>query len=241
MDQDQAAAISLVHQNSVPSVQMQCRITAILRAIATHKRLLLDPMRLASRVPKLERGPTLHLREKDIGGLVQARSSEPISAFRDVALPICFPGLISSRRQPEIGSYIAGPPEPAGLIDRGMECQSRHWPDARDRQEASQGWIIADETADFLVKHRHLWQRQPPERRVVSRRECRQDWMVLGPSSVHRWAKAPLLPLPTTRPKVFRMRLDLPVDLDPDVDEPTANAEQRHSFMGSEALDLNLP
>ena len=33
---------------------------------------------------------------------------------------------------------------------------------------------------------------------------------------------------------------DLPVDLDPDVDEPTANAEQRHSFMGSEALDLNL-
>ena len=33
---------------------------------------------------------------------------------------------------------------------------------------------------------------------------------------------------------------DLPVDLDPDVDELTANAEQRHSFMGSEALDLNL-
>ena len=53
--------------------------------------------------PSFERGPTLHLREKDIGGLVQARSSEPISAFRDVALPICFPGLISSRRQPEIG------------------------------------------------------------------------------------------------------------------------------------------
>jgi hypothetical protein len=33
---------------------------------------------------------------------------------------------------------------------------------------------------------------------------------------------------------------DLPVDLDPDVDESTANAEQRHSFMGSEALDLSL-
>ena len=50
MDQDQAAAISLVHQNSVPSVQMQCRITAILRAIAT--RAFFDPMRLASRVPQ---------------------------------------------------------------------------------------------------------------------------------------------------------------------------------------------
>jgi hypothetical protein len=100
--------------------------------------------------PSFERGPTLHLREEDIGGLVQARSSEPISAFRDVALPICFSGLISSRCQPEVGSYIAGPSEPAGLIDRRTECQSRHWPDARDRQEASQGWIIADETADFL-------------------------------------------------------------------------------------------
>jgi hypothetical protein len=33
---------------------------------------------------------------------------------------------------------------------------------------------------------------------------------------------------------------DLTIDLDPDVDEPTANAEQRHSFMGCEALDLNL-
>ena len=64
--------------------------------------------------PSFERGPTLHLREKDIGGLVKARSSEPISAFRDVALPICFPGLISSRCQPEIGSYIAGPSELAG-------------------------------------------------------------------------------------------------------------------------------
>ena len=32
--------------------------------------------------PSFEWGPTLHLREKDIGGLVQARSSEPISAFR---------------------------------------------------------------------------------------------------------------------------------------------------------------
>jgi hypothetical protein len=50
MDQDQAAAISLVHQNSVPSVQMQCKITAILRAIAT--RAFFDPMRLAKRVPQ---------------------------------------------------------------------------------------------------------------------------------------------------------------------------------------------
>ena len=124
--------------------------------------------------PSFERGPTLHLREKDIGGLVQARSSEPISAFRDVALPICFPGLISSRRQPEIGSYIAGPSESAGFIDRRMECQSRHWPDARDRQEASQGWIIADETADFLVKYRHLGSGNLPNVEQFLD-ECRQD------------------------------------------------------------------
>jgi hypothetical protein len=34
----------------VPSVQMQCRITAILRAIATHA--FFDPMRLANPVPQ---------------------------------------------------------------------------------------------------------------------------------------------------------------------------------------------
>jgi hypothetical protein len=55
-----------------------------------------------------------------------------------------------------------------------------------------------------------------------------------------RWAKAPLLPLPNDQTEGLQNAPDLPVDLDPDVDEPTANAEQRHSFMGSEALDLNL-
>jgi hypothetical protein len=35
MDWDQAVAVSLVHQNSVPSVQMHRRIPAILRAMAT--------------------------------------------------------------------------------------------------------------------------------------------------------------------------------------------------------------
>jgi hypothetical protein len=34
MDWDQAVAVSLVHQNSVPSVQMHRKITAILRAMA---------------------------------------------------------------------------------------------------------------------------------------------------------------------------------------------------------------
>jgi hypothetical protein len=133
--------------------------------------------------PSFERGSTLNLREKDIGSLIQARSSEPISAFRDVALPICFPGLISSRRQPEVGSYIAGPAEPAGLIDRRTECQSRHWPDARDRQEAQQGWIIADETADFLVKHRHLGSGDLPNVEQFLD-ERRQDWMVYNANLV---------------------------------------------------------
>ena len=54
MDWDQAVAVSLVHQNSVPSVQMHRRITAILRAMAT--RAFFDPMRRASRVPHALRG-----------------------------------------------------------------------------------------------------------------------------------------------------------------------------------------
>ena len=49
MGWDQAVAVSLVHKNSVPSVQMHRRITAILRAMAT--RAFFDPMRRASRVP----------------------------------------------------------------------------------------------------------------------------------------------------------------------------------------------
>ena len=54
MDRDQAVAGSLVHQNSVPSVQMHCRITAIFRAMAT--RAFFEPMRRASRVPHALRG-----------------------------------------------------------------------------------------------------------------------------------------------------------------------------------------
>ena len=49
MDWDQAVAVSLVHQNSVPSVQMHRRITAILRAMAT--RAFFDPMRRAAAFP----------------------------------------------------------------------------------------------------------------------------------------------------------------------------------------------
>jgi hypothetical protein len=52
MDWDQAVAVSLVHQNSVPSVQMHRRITAIL--LATHA--FFDPIRRASRVPHALRG-----------------------------------------------------------------------------------------------------------------------------------------------------------------------------------------
>jgi hypothetical protein len=47
---DQTLTGSLVHQNSVPSVHMHRRITAILRATAT--RAFLEPIRRASRVPQ---------------------------------------------------------------------------------------------------------------------------------------------------------------------------------------------
>ena len=48
------AAFSRVHQNSVPSVQMQCRMMAILRASAT--RAFLPPIRFAKRVPQAFNG-----------------------------------------------------------------------------------------------------------------------------------------------------------------------------------------
>lgn len=119
-----------------------------------------------------------------------------------------------------------------------MECQSRHWPDARDRQEAPQGWIIADETADFLVKHRHLGSGNLPNVEQFLD-ECRQDWMVLRehPCSL---GEGSFVATAHDQTEGLQNAADLTVDLDPDVDEPTANAEQRHSFIGREALDLNL-
>ena len=48
------AAFSRVHQNSVPSVQMQCRMTAILRATAM--RAFLAPIRFAKRMPQAFNG-----------------------------------------------------------------------------------------------------------------------------------------------------------------------------------------
>jgi hypothetical protein len=44
------AACALLHSNEVPSTQMQCRITAILRAIATFAFFI--PIRLASFIPQ---------------------------------------------------------------------------------------------------------------------------------------------------------------------------------------------
>ena len=46
---DQAARIFVPHSNSVPSIQMQCRMTAILRATATLA--FLAPTRFINRVP----------------------------------------------------------------------------------------------------------------------------------------------------------------------------------------------
>jgi hypothetical protein len=120
-----------------------------------------------------------------------------------------------------------------------MECQSRHWPDARDRQEASQGWIIADETADFFVEHRHLGGGDLPNVEQFLD-ECRQDWMVLGerPCTL---GEGSFVATAHDQTEGLQNAPDLPVDLDPDVDEPAANAEQRHAFMGFEALDLEPP
>src|SRR4051812_48006658 len=59
------AAFSRVHQNSVPSVQMQCKMTAILRATAM--RAFLPPIRFAKRMPQ---------------AFSTARTAEPWSAAR---------------------------------------------------------------------------------------------------------------------------------------------------------------
>ena len=70
MDWDQAVAVSLVHQNSVPSVQMHRRITAIC-GLWRHAP---SSIRCAAPAafPMLEGRPALHFREKDAGSLIKA-------------------------------------------------------------------------------------------------------------------------------------------------------------------------
>jgi hypothetical protein len=95
-----------------------------------------------------------------------------------------------------------------------MECQSRHWPDARDRQEASQGWVIADETADFVVKHRHLGSGNLPNVEQFLD-ECRQDWMVLGhhPCTL---GEGSFIATAHDQTEGLQNASDLTIDLDPD-------------------------
>ena len=167
MDWDQAVAVSLVHQNSVPSVQMHRRITAILRAMAT--RAFFDPMRRASRVPScLEGRPALHFREKDAGSLTKGRCGKSVPAFRYPAVPVRYPDWISSRRQPEIG-----PTSRARLNLFGSSIVERN---ARAVTGLTPGTVMNRRNVRSSRTKRRSpcpkpppWQRQPPALRSICR------------------------------------------------------------------------
>src|SRR4030081_379899 len=155
------------------------------------------------RSPCLEGRPALRFREKDVGSLIKAGAGKSVPAFRYPALPVCFSGLIPSRRQSEIGTDIPSPLEPVRFIDRGAECKGCYRPDARHRHEPSQRQVVADKTTDLLVQSRHLGNGNLRTSINLSMSADRTGWS--WASIRARWAKAPLLPRPTTRPKVFRI------------------------------------
>ena len=112
------AAFSRVHQNSVPSVQMQCRMTAILRAIAM--RAFLPPIRFAKRMSQaFKRREPLNPGQQHVGCFVEAGAGEGVTAFRDAPLPVCLAGLIACRRQAEIRADVACVLEAARVINSG--------------------------------------------------------------------------------------------------------------------------
>ena len=77
----QAIAASCVQQKSVPSVQMQCRMTASLRATATLA--FLAPTRFMSRTPRFQRRPALDLGQQHARRLVETRPYEAVAAFME--------------------------------------------------------------------------------------------------------------------------------------------------------------
>ena len=82
-----------------------------------------------ARSPRLERRPPLHLSKENVGGFVKAGLGKSVSAFRDLALSIRFPGLIPPRRQSQIGANVPGSLESVWFIDRGSkrQCGHRTW------------------------------------------------------------------------------------------------------------------
>ena len=81
-----------------------------------------------------------------------------------------------------------------------------------------------DEAADFLVERRHLGGGDLPNVEQFLD-ECRQDWMILRehPCSL---GEGSFVATAHDQTEGLQNASDLTVDLDPDVDEPTANAER---------------
>src|ERR1700716_1619038 len=207
---DQAVAVSLVHQASQDHGDL---------AGYGDTRLLRSDAPRQPRSPCLEGRPALHFREKDAGSLIKAGAGKSVPAFRYPALPVCFSGLIPSRRQSGIGTDIPSPLEPVRFIDRGAECKGCYRPDARHRHEPSQRQVVADKTTDLLVQSRHLGNGNLPHfDQFVDER--RQDRMVLGeyPCAL---GKSTFVAASYDQTKGLQDTADLTIDLDAHIDEPT--------------------
>jgi hypothetical protein len=112
------------------------------------------------------------------------------------------------------------------------------WKAGQRHHEPSQCQVVADKTTDLLVQSRHLGNGNLPHfDQFVDER--RQDRMDLGehPCAL---GESTFVAASYNQAKGFQDTADLTIDLDAHIDEPTANAQQRHPFMCRETLDLNL-
>src|SRR3954454_15306187 len=87
-----AVAILVPHSNSVPSVQMQCRMMAILRATAIFA--FLAPIRFISRVPHSFRADHRWVRCSSTVAASEVGPAQPVAPFRDAAVEVQFAGCL---------------------------------------------------------------------------------------------------------------------------------------------------
>ena len=137
-----AAAVSLLHRNSVPSIHMRCMITANRRSSATIAFFI--PRRLAICIAQAlshDHFWTHH----DLGCFVEQRPHHPVTTARYSAAPIHFARLILGACQPKHRPDGLGLAEASWNVDGATIGQRHHGADTRGCHQAPAHLVIPDD------------------------------------------------------------------------------------------------
>src|ERR1700692_1585604 len=85
-------------------------------------------------------------------GLVQHRPQHGIAGFRNSSVVINLAGLVTPRREPDMGAHRPGMNKALRLVDGCPICQSNHGSDTGYRHEAPANGILADGIGQYFVQ-----------------------------------------------------------------------------------------